>query len=70
MAQGGPPVLSNQFGDIVTANGTSFKRVWSFCTFTKTNQSINLNPRIGIPLQPTAQYGYGIPDFSFSFNSF
>lgn len=74
MAQGVSAVLSNQYGDIVTANGTSFSgpimagMVASFWQAfpTKTNKEI-----IALIIQsadrytvPTAQYGYGIPDFS------
>jgi hypothetical protein len=68
-------VLSNQFGDIVTANGTSFLglswQVWLLFWQAFPRKQIKkseqlFNPRIGTA--PTAQYGYGIPDFS-SFNS-
>jgi hypothetical protein len=48
MAQGVSTVLSNQFGDIVTANGTSFlacQQVWLFWQAppTKTNKEMSIN---------------------------
>jgi subtilisin family serine protease len=74
MAQGVSTVLSNQFGAIVTANGTSFSgpvmagMVASFWQAfpTKTNKEIRalIIESADRYTAPTAQYGYGIPDFS------
>jgi hypothetical protein len=71
MAQGVSAVLSNQFGNIVTANGTSFLvpswQVWLFLLagirkqIKKSELIIQSADRY---TAPTAQYGYGIPDFS------
>ena len=74
MAQGVSTVLSNQFGAIVTASGTSFSgpvmagMVASFWQAfpTKTNKEIRalIIESADRYTAPTAQYGYGIPDFS------
>jgi subtilisin family serine protease len=79
MAQGVSAVLSNQFGNIVTANGTSFSgpimagMVASFWQAfpTKTNKEIRalLIQSADRYTTPTAQYGYGIPDFSAALTS-
>jgi subtilisin family serine protease len=74
MAQGVSTVLSNQFGAIVTANGTSFSgpvmagMIASFWQAfpTKTNKEIKalIIQSANRFTAPTAQYGYGIPNFS------
>jgi subtilisin family serine protease len=74
MAQGVSTVLSNQFGDVVTANGTSFSgpvmagMIASFWQAfpTKTNKEIKalIIQSANRFTAPTAQYGYGIPNFS------
>ncbi|SEA04697.1 Por secretion system C-terminal sorting domain-containing protein [Flavobacterium gillisiae] len=79
MAQGVSAVLSNQYGDIVTANGTSFSgpimagMVASFWQAfpTKTNKEIRalIIQSADRYTAPTAQYGYGIPDFSAALKS-
>ncbi|EIA09066.1 S8 family peptidase [Flavobacterium frigoris] len=74
MAQGVSAVLSDQFGNIITANGTSFSSpimagmvacLWQAFP-NKTNKEIRQliiesADRFAVP---NAQYGYGIPDFS------
>jgi hypothetical protein len=78
MAQGVSAVLSNQFGNIVTANGTSFSGlswlVWLLLLAgipTKTNKEIRalIIQSADRYTTPTAQYGYGIPDFSAALTS-
>jgi hypothetical protein len=74
MAQGVSTVLSNEFGTIITANGTSFSgpvlagMVASFWQAfpTKTNKEIRdlIIQSSDKYTAPTAQYGYGIPNFS------
>jgi hypothetical protein len=73
MAQGQAAVLSNPSGNIVTANGTSFSSpimagmvacLWQAFP-NKTNKEIKdlIVKSADRFLVPTAQYGYGIPDF-------
>jgi hypothetical protein len=73
MAQGVSTVLSNEFGTIITANGTSFSgpvlgMVWLLLAGipTKTNKEIRdlIIQSSDKYAAPTAQYGYGIPNFS------
>jgi hypothetical protein len=74
MAQGQAAILSNELGDIITANGTSFSSpimagmvacLWQAFP-TKTNQEIRqLIIQSGDKFaSPNNQYGYGIPNFS------
>lgn len=79
MAQGALAVLSDQFGNIITANGTSFSSpimagmvacLWQAFP-TKTNKEIRQlivqsADRFSLP---DVQYGYGIPDFSLALNN-
>ncbi|NGY38380.1 S8 family serine peptidase [Flavobacterium sp. XN-5] len=79
MAQGVATVLSDEFGNIVTANGTSFSgpvmagMVASFWQAfpSKTNREIRelIIQSADRYTTPTAQYGYGIPDFSLALAS-
>jgi subtilisin family serine protease len=73
MAQGVSTVLSNQSGNIVTAQGTSFSSpvtagvvacLWQALP-NKTNQQIKdlIIQSADRYLVPDNQYGYGIPDF-------
>jgi len=74
MAQGQASVLSDDFGNIVTASGTSFSgpimagMIASFWQAfpNKTNQEIRQLVQASADryTSPTAQFGYGIPDFS------
>ncbi|SDW39984.1 S8 family peptidase [Flavobacterium degerlachei] len=78
MAQGASAVLSDQFGNIITANGTSFSSpimagmvacLWQAFP-NKTNKEIRQliiesADRFSVP---DSQYGYGIPDFSLALN--
>lgn len=74
MAQGVSTVVSDQFGNIITANGTSFSSpvmagmiacLWQAFP-NKTNQEIRdlIVQSADRYNQPNADYGYGIPDFS------
>jgi subtilisin family serine protease len=74
MAQGVSAVLSNEFGNIITANGTSFSSpimagmvacLWQAFP-NKTNKEIRqlIIQSADRFTAPDAQYGYGIPDFS------
>jgi subtilisin family serine protease len=76
MAQGQAAVLSDPVGNIISANGTSFSSpimsgmvacLWqAFPNFTnKQIRELILKSADRYTL-PTAQYGYGIPDFSLS----
>jgi hypothetical protein len=67
MAQGVSTVLSNEFGTIITANGTSFLGPSCMVAFlagipTKTNKEIRdlIIQSSDKYAAPTAQYGYGI----------
>lgn len=79
MAQGVASVLSNEFGTITTANGTSFSSpimagmiasLWQAYP-NKTNKQIRqLVIESGDRFtQPNNQYGFGIPDFSVALNN-
>jgi subtilisin family serine protease len=79
MAQGQAAVLSNPSGNIVTANGTSFSSpimagmvacLWQAFP-NKTNKEIKdlIVKSADRFLVPTAQYGYGIPDFSLALSN-
>jgi subtilisin family serine protease len=76
MAQGQSAVLSNTSGGIVTASGTSFScpilagaiaSFWQAIPWATNQQVMDLveqsADRYG---NPTAQYGYGIPDFQYA----
>lgn len=74
MAQGAAAVLSDGFGNIITANGTSFSSpimagtvacLWQAFP-NKTNKEIRqlIIQSSDRFTAPNAQYGYGIPDFS------
>jgi subtilisin family serine protease len=79
MAQGQSAVLSDEFGNIITANGTSFSSpimagmiacLWQAYP-AKTNQEIR---QLVIKCAdrfttPNNQYGYGIPDFNLALNN-
>ncbi|WP_432222018.1 S8 family serine peptidase [Flavobacterium sp. TMP13] len=78
MAQGQQTVLSDAFGNIVTANGTSFSApvlagmaacLWQALP-DKTNQQIRdlIVSSSDNFATPNNQYGYGIPDFSIAAN--
>lgn len=78
MAQGVSTVLSNEFGTIVTSNGTSFSSpvmtgmiasLWQAFP-NKTNKEIRqlIIQSANRFTVPTNQYGYGIPDFSLALN--
>jgi subtilisin family serine protease len=73
MAQGQAAVLSNEFGNIITASGTSFSgpimagmiaSLWQAFP-NKTNQEIRQLVQASADRfnTPNAQFGYGIPDF-------
>ena len=74
MAQGQAAVLSDEYGNIVTASGTSFSApilagmIASFWQAfpNKTNQEIRQLVQASADRysSPNAQFGYGIPDFS------
>src|SRR3970282_1650542 len=74
MAQGAAAVLSDEVGNIITANGTSFSSpimagtvacLWQAFP-SKTNKEIRqlIIQSSDRFTAPNAQYGYGIPDFS------
>jgi len=79
MAQGQATIMSDEFGNIVTGNGTSFSCpvtagmiacLWQAFP-SKTNQEIRqlvlqCSDRF---LNPTSQYGYGIPDFNLALSN-
>lgn len=76
MAQGQNSVLSDEFGNIVTANGTSFSgpimagmiaSLWQAFP-NKTNQEIRQLVQASSDRfkTPNAQFGYGIPDFGWA----
>ena len=78
MAQGQASVVSDEFGNIGTANGTSFSSpilagmvacIWQALP-DKTNKEIRdlIVQSADKYLTPTPQLGYGIPDFSASVN--
>jgi hypothetical protein len=79
MAQGQSAVVCNQNGNIVTASGTSFSGpitaglvacLWQALP-TKTNAEITqfIKSSSDNYTTPTAQFGYGIPDFSLALTS-
>ncbi|WP_367754489.1 S8 family serine peptidase [Flavobacterium sp. WC2430] len=78
MAQGVSTVLSDEFGNIITSNGTSFSSpimagiIASFWQAfpNKTNKEIRqlILESADRFTNPTNQYGYGIPDFSLALN--
>lgn len=79
MAQGVSAVLSDEFGNIITANGTSFSSpimagmvasLWQAFP-NKTNKEIRqlILQSADRYTVPTNQYGYGIPDFSLAKNN-
>ena len=79
MAQGQAAIVSDAFGNIVTANGTSFSGpimagmvacLWQAFP-QKTNQEIKdlIIQSSNNFLAPNNQYGYGIPDFSLALNN-
>ncbi|MFT5072391.1 MAG: subtilisin family serine protease [Chitinophagales bacterium] len=78
MAQGSAAVLSNEFGNIITANGTSFSSpimagmvacLWQAFP-NKTNEEIRqlIIQSADRFVNPDNQYGYGVPDFSAALN--
>tara|TARA_R110000868_G_scaffold28843_4_gene107603 strand:- start:1158 stop:2792 length:1635 start_codon:yes stop_codon:yes gene_type:complete len=79
MAQGVSTVLSDEFGNIITSNGTSFSSpimagmvasLWQAFP-SKTNKEIRqlILQSSDRFTSPTNQYGYGIPDFSLALNN-
>ncbi len=78
MAQGSSAVLSNEFGNIIRADGTSFSSpimagmvacLWQAFP-NKTNEEIRqlIIQSSDRFMAPDNQYGYGIPDFSLAVN--
>jgi len=79
MAQGVSTVLSDEFGNIITSNGTSFSSpimagmiasLWQAFP-NKTNKEIRqlILQSSDRFTNPTNQYGFGIPDFSLALNN-
>lgn len=76
MAQGQSAVLSNTSGGIVTASGTSFScpilagaiaSFWQAIPWATNQQVMDLVEQSADRYEsPTAQYGYGIPDFQYA----
>lgn len=79
MAQGNPAIVSNEFGNIVSGNGTSYSSpimagmlacLWQAFP-SKTNIQIRqlILESADRFTNPNAQFGYGIPDFSLALSN-